>query len=50
MLTVWGRRSSFNVQKVMRLIGELALEHHRAAFHDHVMIPFEELRGSLLDQ
>src|SRR5215831_12278539 len=27
MLTVWGRRSSFNVQKVMWLIGELALEH-----------------------
>src|SRR5215475_7618112 len=28
MLTVWGRRSSFNVQKVMWLIGELALPHH----------------------
>jgi glutathione S-transferase len=27
MLTVWGRRSSFNVQKVMWLIGELGLEH-----------------------
>ena len=27
MLKVWGRRSSFNVQKVMWLIGELALEH-----------------------
>jgi len=26
MLKVWGRRSSFNVQKVMWLIGEL--EHH----------------------
>jgi glutathione S-transferase len=27
MLKVWGRRSSFNVQKVMWLIGELGLEH-----------------------
>jgi glutathione S-transferase len=27
MLTIWGRRSSFNVQKVMWLIGELGLEH-----------------------
>ena len=27
MLTVWGRRSSFNVQKVMWLIGELDLDH-----------------------
>lgn len=27
MLTVWGRRSSFNVQKVMWLIGELGVEH-----------------------
>jgi glutathione S-transferase len=27
MLKVWGRRSSFNVQKVMWLIGELSLEH-----------------------
>src|ERR1700694_1956980 len=27
MLTVWGRRSSFNVQKVMWLLGELGLEH-----------------------
>lgn len=28
MLQVWGRRSSFNVQKVMWLIGELGLAHH----------------------
>lgn len=28
MLQVWGRRSSFNVQKVMWLIGELELPHH----------------------
>ena len=27
MLRVWGRRSSFNVQKVMLLIGELDLAH-----------------------
>ncbi|MBO6634080.1 glutathione S-transferase family protein [Parvibaculum sp.] len=27
MLKVWGRRSSFNVQKVMWLTGELGLEH-----------------------
>jgi hypothetical protein len=47
MLKVWGRRSSFNVGKVMWLIG---LEHHRAAFCDHVMIALEELRGRLLDQ
>src|SRR5262245_7809615 len=29
MLKVWGRRSSFNVQKVMWLIGELGLAHDR---------------------
>jgi len=28
MLTVWGRRSSFNVQKVLWLIGELDLDHN----------------------
>jgi glutathione S-transferase len=27
MLKVWGRRSSFNVQKVLWLIGELGLAH-----------------------
>jgi glutathione S-transferase len=27
MLKVWGRRSSFNVQKVMWLVGELELAH-----------------------
>jgi glutathione S-transferase len=27
MLRIWGRRSAFNVQKVMWLIGELGLEH-----------------------
>ena len=30
MLTVWGRRSSFNVQKVLWLVGELQLA------HDHI--------------
>jgi glutathione S-transferase len=30
MLKVWGRRSSFNVQKVMWLIGELGLEHQHS--------------------
>jgi len=29
MLTVWGRRSSFNVQKVMWLVGEFGLDHRR---------------------
>ena len=27
MLTIWGRRSSFNLQKVMWLVGELGIEH-----------------------
>lgn len=27
MLTIWGRRNSFNVQEVMWLVGELRLEH-----------------------
>ena len=27
MLTVWGRRSSIKVQKVMWLVGELGIEH-----------------------
>src|ERR1700756_5122005 len=27
MLRIWGRRSSFNVQKVMWLTGELGLQH-----------------------
>ena len=31
MLTVWGRRSSFNLQKVMWLVGELGLEHRHIA-------------------
>lgn len=31
MLKVWGRRSSFNVQKVMWLIGELGLAHEHIA-------------------
>ena len=36
MLRVWGRRSAFNVQKVMWLIGELGIEHeHFPAGGDH---------------
>lgn len=32
MLTIWGRRNAFNVQKVMWLVGELGIEHrHRPA-------------------
>ena len=30
MLKVWGRRSAFNVQKVMWLLGELGLAHEHA--------------------
>src|SRR5215470_9984851 len=29
MLTIWGRRSSFNVQKVMWLVGELRIDHRQ---------------------
>jgi glutathione S-transferase len=29
MLTIWGRRNSINVQKVMWTVGELGLEHRR---------------------
>jgi glutathione S-transferase len=29
VLTVWGRRSAFNVQKVMWLVAELGIEHRR---------------------
>ena len=42
MLKVWGRRSSLNVQKVLY---ERLKE--RAAYRQHVMVPFEELRGRL---
>ena len=36
MLTIWGRRSSLNVQKVMWLLGELGLAHrHVPAGGDH---------------
>lgn len=36
MLKVWGRRSSFNVQKVLWLVGELGLPHqHIPAGGDH---------------
>jgi glutathione S-transferase len=29
MLTIWGRRTSLNVQKVMWLVGELGIKHRR---------------------
>ena len=77
MLTVWGRRNSFNLQKVMWLVGELELPHthipaggsyfeidvkrpsvphveawyrrlqKRAAYREHIMVPFYELYGRL---
>ena len=31
MLTVWGRRNSFNVQKIMWLVGELGIGHEHIA-------------------
>ena len=31
MLRIWGRRTSFNVQKVMWLVGELGLPHEHIA-------------------
>lgn len=31
MLKIWGRRSAFNVQKVMWLVGELGLEHEHVS-------------------
>jgi len=43
MLEVWGRRSSFNVQIAYRALRK------REAFRTHIMIPFGELRGRLLD-
>ncbi len=54
---VWGRRSAFNVQKVLWLLDELALAYqHRdaggefggldePAYQRHVMRDFEALRG-----
>ena len=77
MLTVSGRRNSFNLQKVMWLVGELELPHthipaggsyfeidvkrpsvphveawyrrlqKRAAYREHIMVPFDELYGRL---
>ena len=29
MLKIWGRKNSINVQKVMWMVGELGLAHHR---------------------
>jgi glutathione S-transferase len=36
MLKVWGRRSSFNLQKVMWLIGELELPHQHIDAGDNL--------------
>lgn len=46
MLSVWGRRSSFNVQKVMWLIGELGLKHqHIPAGGGHGIKDTQEFRA-----
>ena len=43
MLTIWGRRSSFNVQKVLWLTGELGLAHrHRPAGGDFGLLDMSE--------
>jgi hypothetical protein len=44
MLTIWGRPSSFNTQKVLWLADELGLTYQHIA---RVMLPFEESRGRL---
>jgi hypothetical protein len=44
MLKVWGRRSAFNVQKVMWLIGELGLAHEHV---DAVSRPVRPVGSSL---
>jgi glutathione S-transferase len=52
MLTVWGRRTSSNVQALMWCIGELGLPFrrhdigHRYGGQD-TPVSYEELRGSL---
>lgn len=38
MLTVWGRRNAFNVQKVMWLVGELALAHRHVPAGDTITL------------
>lgn len=46
MLTVWGRRDAFNVQKVMWFIGELGLEHrHVPAGGDHGLLDDPDFRA-----
>jgi glutathione S-transferase len=63
LLKVWGRRNSFNVQKVLWFVAELGLDIERPAlpnveawrrrlqdrpgYRDHVMVPFEDMRGRL---
>src|SRR5262245_18474713 len=63
MLTVWERSSSFNVQKVMWLVGELGLEHRHVdaggrfggldtpefrAMNPHGRVPVVEDGGSIV--
>ncbi|WP_244300610.1 glutathione S-transferase N-terminal domain-containing protein, partial [Achromobacter aegrifaciens] len=46
MLTIWGRRSSFNVQKVLWLAGELGLEYeHVLAGGEHGLRDTAEFRA-----
>lgn len=46
MLTIWGRRSSFNVQKVLWLAGELGLEYeHVLAGGEHGLLDTAEFRA-----
>ncbi|MGS1108596.1 glutathione S-transferase family protein [Achromobacter anxifer] len=46
MLTIWGRRSSFNVQKVLWLAGELGLEYeHVLAGGQHGLLDTAEFRA-----
>ena len=51
MLKVWGRRSSFNVQKVMWLIGELGLarEHIDAGGSAGLATQVNAARDSLIE-
>jgi glutathione S-transferase len=60
MLTIWGRKTSSNVQALMWCVGELGLSYERIdaghryggtdtlaarpAFREHVMVSYEELR------
>ncbi len=46
MMTIWGRRSSFNVQKVLWLAGELGLDYeHVLAGGEHGLLDTAEFRA-----